>query len=127
MAVKIGWRMVVLVVFIGLFVGLVTGLVENGASQVGMTQKRYYGFPLIWRIVDANTGVRSVDYLGFFVDWGFGAVIASFMIFVAQQTEKRIMKRSPPPTKKRRPSHRLVDLQSFGGRNWKQRCRSSFK
>lgn len=112
MAVKIGWRMVVLVVFIGFFVGLATGLVENGTGQVDTTQNRYYGFPLIWRIVNANTGAKSVGYSGFFVDWGFGAVIAAFMIFIAQQTEKRIMKRSPPPTKKRQSSRRLVDLQN---------------
>ena len=113
LAVKIGWRMVVLVVLIGLFVGLATGLVEDGTGQVNETQNRYYGFPLFWRIVDANTGARSADYLGFFVDWGFGAVIAAFMIFVAQQTERKIMRRHPPPTKKRHAGRRLVDLQNL--------------
>jgi hypothetical protein len=95
---------------IGFFVGLVTGLVENNVSQPSADNSKYYGFPLIWRIID-TTGVRSVYFPGFFVDWAFGIVLTLFMLLIAKKTEETIMRRNPPSKKKS--VHRLVDFQAI--------------
>jgi hypothetical protein len=77
---------------------LATGSVENSAEAT--SEKKYYGFPLTWRIIDTPTGALSFDPVGFLADYVFGVIVSSFMIFVATRTERWILKKNPSSTKK---------------------------
>ena len=51
-----GWRILVLVVVVGVCMALVSGLVENRSGTAGIPEKKYFGYPFIWRTTDPFVG-----------------------------------------------------------------------
>jgi len=90
----------VLVLILGIFAGLATGLVENDPATAPASKDRYYGFPLVWRLVNANSGQKAIFYAELLVDIVFGMVIAAVMVAVALMTAKLMEKKVPPKTNK---------------------------
>jgi len=80
MDLKDVWKFVVLVAVAGVCLGLVTGFVENNLfSEVVIPEKRFYGFPLVWRSFDpfVGEGYYFFELLVDVVFWiGVVAVIA---------------------------------------------------
>lgn len=69
--------LVAVVVFVGFFVGFGSGLIEQ--PGLGVPEERYYGFPLVWRMVNTATGDKFTYPLELFIDVVFGVVIVSII------------------------------------------------
>lgn len=82
---KVGWRVLVLVVVAGVCIGLGTGIIEQ--SRISILENKYYGFPLVWRISSMNTG-ETYMYLELVADLAFWtSVVAVIMIVVSMMLQ----------------------------------------
>lgn len=75
MAFKVGWRILVLIVVVGVCIGLVTGLVERPPGYTSIPEVRYFGVPLVWRSTDPFVG-EKYHYFELIVDCAFWMAIA---------------------------------------------------
>ena len=84
---RVDWRILVLVVVVGLCIGLVSGFVENPpeASVIG---HRYYGWPLVWRITKMFLG-EEYRYFELFVDCVFWFLVVAVVYIVVRKLVKR--------------------------------------
>jgi len=83
---KVNWRILVLVVVVGVCIGLVGGFVENPpeASVIG---HRYYGWPLVWRITKTFLP-EEYRYFELFADCLFWFFVVAVVYFVARKLLK---------------------------------------
>jgi len=77
---------VVFAVVVGVCVGLVSGFVENRPGGVTIPENKYYGYPLIWRLIDAFAGEKYY-YFELLVDCIFWIAI---ILIVGLLTKKLI-------------------------------------
>lgn len=80
-----GWRVSVLVVVVGVCVALVSGLVEN---RSGITEKRYFGYPFVWRTTDpfVGSGYRFFELAVDCVVWIVGI---TFVVLLSKPLTRR--------------------------------------
>jgi len=77
---KVGWRVLVLGVVVGVCVGLGTGIIEQ--FRISISENKYFGFPLVWRISNLNTG-ETYLYLELVADLAFWACLIAVIMVVA--------------------------------------------
>lgn len=105
---KVNWRIVAVVVVVGLFVGFGSGLVENEPDFPHIPENEYYGFPLAWRVVDEG-GQKNTYPLELLADCVFGVVSVSIVAGTAILTMKMMDK------KKTQPSSNVARRSKAGG------------
>lgn len=93
---KVNWRIVAVVVVVGLFVGFGSGLVENNPDSIGIF-KKYYGFPFAWRAVDEG-GQKYTYPVELLADCVFGVVSVSIVAGTAMLTMKMMGKKKAQPS-----------------------------
>ena len=91
---KVSRRLVAIIVVIGLAIGFVSGLVENSPDSAGIPGNKYYGFPLVWRMVSMETGQKDAYAPELLLDCLFGTAIASVIVATALVTEKWVTKKT---------------------------------
>lgn len=78
-----GLRVWTLVVVVGVCVALVSGLVENRSGIIGIPEKRYYGYPFVWRTTDPFMG-SGYRFLELAVDCVVWIVAITFVILLSK-------------------------------------------
>ena len=91
---KLGMRLVAVIIVVGFFIGFGSGLIENTSGPANVPGDKYYGFPLAWRAVNTVTGSRYEYPVELFVDCLFGVLFVSIIAGAAIITENRLMKKS---------------------------------
>lgn len=88
MSLKIGLRVLLSVVIVGICVALGSGLVENVPDFVTIPENRYYGFPLVWRSADPFAGDKYF-YFELFVDLVFWVMVILAVVLLIRTLMKR--------------------------------------
>lgn len=91
--------LIAIVVFVGFFVGFGSGLVENDPGFVHVPENRYYGFPLVWRMVNTATGDKFASPVELFIDIVFGTGIVSLVVVSMSLTMSWLKKKQPQEVK----------------------------
>jgi hypothetical protein len=91
---KLGRRLVVVIIVVGFFIGFGSGLIENASGPASVPGNKYYGFPLAWRAVNTSTGGRYEYPVELFEDCLFGVLLVSIIAGVTIITENSLMKKS---------------------------------
>jgi len=101
MASKRYAQITAIVLLVGFFIGFGSGLIENLPDSVSISGNKYYGFPLVWRMVEMESGnyVTYVDKL--FLDIAFGWAIIAVVAVAAMITMKRMNKNKQIITKRK--------------------------
>jgi hypothetical protein len=74
---KINWKVLILTVIIGVCIVIATGIPGN----------KFFGWPLVWRISEMETGTEICSYFELFVDCIFWIVIALVIFLFAKITK----------------------------------------
>jgi hypothetical protein len=88
--VRLRWRLLVLIALIGALVNLSSGFFENKPDFISVPENEYFGFPLIWRMLNTATGNTYLYSLKFAIDYLFWFVIVSIVIVVAILVQKQM-------------------------------------
>ena len=101
MASKRYAQITAIVLLVGFFIGFGSGLIENLPDSMSIPGNKYYGFPLVWRMVEMESGnyVTYVDKL--FLDIAFGWAIIAVVAVAAMITMKRMNKNKQIITKRK--------------------------
>jgi len=101
MASKRYAQITAIILLVGFFIGFGSGLIENLPDSVSIPGNKYYGFPLVWRMVEMESGnyVTYVDKL--FLDIAFGWAIIAVVAMAAMITMKRMNKNKQIITKRK--------------------------
>jgi uncharacterized membrane protein YfcA len=95
-----------IILFVGFFVGFGSGLIENRPDSESIPGNKYYGFPLVWRMVEMESGTYETYVDKLFLDIAFGWVIIAVVAAAAMITMKRMNRKEQIPTKrKNKPQH----------------------
>jgi uncharacterized membrane protein YfcA len=95
-----------IILFVGFFVGFGSGLIENRPDSESIPGNKYYGFPLVWRMVEMESGTYETYVDKLFLDIAFGWIIIAVVAAAAMITMKRMNRKKQIPTKrKNKPQH----------------------
>jgi len=86
LVVKMDWRGLILVAVLGICIGLVSGFVEN-PPEASIIGHKYYGHPLVWRIVRMFFGEEYL-YLELFIDCLIWIAIVSVIAMFAWESSR---------------------------------------
>ena len=101
MAWKKHAQIIAIILFVGFFVGFGSGLIENRPDSVSIPGNRYYGFPLVWRMVEMESGTYETYVDKLFLDIAFGWVIIAVVAVAAMITMRRMSRKNQPSAKKK--------------------------
>lgn len=79
---KINWKVLILTVIIGVCIAIATGFIIEH-PQTGIPGNKFFGWPLVWRISEMETGTEICSYFELFVDCIFWIVIALVIFLFA--------------------------------------------
>jgi hypothetical protein len=91
---KVSKRLTGVIIVVGFFIGFGSGLIENSPYYAGIPENRYYGFPFVWRAVDAKTGEKYAYAVWLIIDCLFGTILASIIAAATLSTQKWMMKKN---------------------------------
>jgi hypothetical protein len=103
------WWLVAVVILIGFFVGFGSGLIENDPGFLHIPEQRYYGFPLVWRMVDTASGEKFTYPVELLADIVFGIVMVATVVLAMSLTVKYLNRKEAQKqekTKKKQPKRR---------------------
>jgi hypothetical protein len=90
--VRLLWRLLILIALVGVLASLSSGLVENKPDFISIPENKYFGFPLVWRMLNTATGETYSYYFELAIDWLFWFALALIVTVVAIATQKSIRK-----------------------------------
>lgn len=76
----------------GVFASLGSGLFENKPDFVSIPENEYFGFPLVWRMLNTATGETRLYSFELTIDWLFWFALVSIVAVVAMVTQKSVKK-----------------------------------
>ena len=83
-----------MIVLAGVLASLGSGLFENKPDFVSIPENKYFGFPLVWRMLNTATGETRLYSFGLTIDSLFWFALVSIVAVVALVTQKSVKKRS---------------------------------
>jgi hypothetical protein len=81
-----------LIFLVSLFAGLASGFFESKPDFVSIPENKYFGFPLIWRMLNTATGETRLYSFELAIDCLFWFALVSIAAVVAMATEKSVKK-----------------------------------
>lgn len=83
---KVNLRILVLAFAVGVCISLVSGFFVEQPG-IGIVEKKYYGFPFVWRSTDPFVG-ESYYYFEFFADCVIWAIVVFVIVLLATLVTK---------------------------------------
>ena len=80
---KISWKVLVLAIIIGVCIGVATGFIFE-QPQMGIPGNKFFGFPLVWRISEMETGTETYSCFELVVDCIFWIAIVLVIALLAK-------------------------------------------
>jgi hypothetical protein len=81
-----------LIFLVSLFAGLASGFFESKPDFVSIPENKYFGFPLIWRMLNTATGETGLYFFELAIDCLFWFALVSIVAVVAMVTRKSVKK-----------------------------------
>jgi hypothetical protein len=90
--VRLLWRLLILIALVGVLASLSSGLVENKPDFISIPENEYFGFPLVWRMLNTATGETRLYSFELTIDCLFWFALVSIVAVVAMVTQKSVKK-----------------------------------
>ena len=81
-----------MIVLAGVLASLGSGLFENKPDFVSIPENKYFGFPLVWRMLNTATGETRLYSFELTIDGLFWFALVSIVVLVAMVTQKLVKK-----------------------------------
>ena len=81
-----------MIFLVSLFAGLASGFFESKPDFVSIPENRYFGFPLIWRMLNTATGETGLYFFELAIDCLFWFALVSIAAVVAIAIQKSVKK-----------------------------------
>jgi hypothetical protein len=90
--VRLLWRLLILIALVGVLASLSSGLFENKPDFISIPENEYFGFPLVWRMLNTATGETRLYSFELTIDCLFWFALVSIVAVVAMVTRKSVKK-----------------------------------
>lgn len=84
-----------MIFLVSLFAGLASGFFESKPDFVSIPENKYFGFPLIWRMLNTATGETGLYFFELAIDCLFWFALVSIAAVVAIAIQKSVKKGKP--------------------------------
>ena len=81
-----------MIVLAGVFASLCSGLFESKPDFVSIPENKYFGFPLIWRMLNTATGETDLYFFELAINCLFWFALVSIAAVVAIAIQKSVKK-----------------------------------